>query len=125
MKPIRVLLVEDEEDLVEMYTMKLRKGGFVVDACTDGLEAITHLQEKIPDIVLLDIFLPSFDGYDILKIIRSNPDTAQVPVFIISNCSEDEAKQRGDALGAERYFVKADITPGDIVVLLQEYFNDH
>jgi CheY-like chemotaxis protein len=80
--------------------------GFEVTVAEDGDQALRHLAQQIPDLVLCDILMPNLDGYETLAAIRSNPFTADVPVVMVSALSESKAVQRAMAAGANGYFVK-------------------
>ena len=111
----KVLVVEDEVFIQSMYADQLRGAGFLVSTAGDGEAGLAAVEENQPDAVLLDILLPKLDGFEMLKRLRANPRFAKVPVIILTNLSQPEDVERGLALGANDYLVKARFLPSEIV----------
>ena len=111
----KILIVEDEPFLLDMYKMKFKQGGFEVIVATDGEEAIRIGRRENPDIILLDIMMPKIDGFEVLENLKKNPLTKSIPVLIFSNFSQKEQKEKGIALGAADYFVKTNYTPAQVL----------
>jgi DNA-binding response OmpR family regulator len=107
----RVLVVEDEQALREMYATWLKSGGFHVETADNGLTGIEMVLHDSPDLVLLDVLLPKKDGFEVLTEIRRNPKTAKLPVIILSSLDQDFEKKQGINLGATHYLVKTTISP--------------
>lgn len=112
---IKVLLVEDDAFLLNMYTTKLKVTGFTVVTASEGNQAWDMVQKEKPDIVLLDILLPGIDGFEILKKIRATAATKKIPVIMLTNMSKKEEVERGLALGANDYLIKAHFMPSEVV----------
>ena len=112
-KPV-VLLVEDDKFLRELIIQKLEKEGFEVQAAIEATEAFKLMEEKKPNIVLLDLVLPGMDGFAIMHRIKENPQTSDVAVIILSNLGQKEDQERAMSEGAADYLVKADFTPSEI-----------
>ncbi len=110
-----ILLVEDDPFLIDIYTTKLKEAGFFVEIAADGDTAIKKVQEKNPDLVILDIVLPQVDGWEILKQIRTNKKSKELKVIILSNLGQKEEVEKGIALGATKYLIKAHYTPSQVV----------
>ena len=112
-----ILLVEDDPFLRNICARKLVKENFEVREAMDGEQALRMIQKAIPDIILLDLILPSIDGFEVLTKIRAdkNKALAETPVIILSNLGQDEEIQRGLSLGANSFMVKANSTTGEIV----------
>ena len=108
---IDVLLVEDDQETLDMYKLKLEKDGYRVHVALDGEEGVRRAQELLPDIVFLDIRLPKKDGFTVLEEQRGNDETAAIPVIILSNYGEKELVERGLKLGAMEFLVKAQTSP--------------
>ena len=103
----RVLIVEDDEDLVRLATHWLERAGYSVALAGDGQKALEALQaDPLPDAVLLDVMLPKMDGFEVLRRIRAEPRTKQLPVIMVTSFSRDKDAARGKALGANDYIVK-------------------
>lgn len=114
-KHTRILIIEDEEDLLETLRLKLKKEGFVTEVVTDGQEGLERIKETKPDLLLLDVMLPTLSGKEVLKKIRSTPGIEKLPVVIISNSGQPvEIKELIEA-GADDYIVKANFTIDDIL----------
>lgn len=108
----KVLLVEDDFFMKELYERTLELQGFEVNAVSDGQEAIDNYLQIQPDVVILDIMLPNVSGIEVLRYIRSQ--NSQTPVVMVSNLNTQESMQEASNLGATDYWVKADKTPSDI-----------
>ena len=108
---IDVLLIEDDQETLEMYKLKLEKDGYRVHVAMDGEEGVRRATELTPDIVFLDIRLPKKDGFEVLQALRQNAETAAIPVIILSNYGEKELVDRGLKLGAMEFLVKAQTSP--------------
>lgn len=103
----KILIVEDEEMLLKVLNEQFEKAGFEVSVASDGEKALESLEKSIPDLVLLDIILPKMNGFDVLKAIKENPNTKDIPVIIISNLGQDTDIKQAIKLGAVDYFIKA------------------
>lgn len=118
----KILIVEDNELLIKMYTLKLSTEGFSVDQAHDGKEALTKLQETAYDIVLLDIIIPIIDGFKVLEKLRTSDwKNKNIPVIVFTNLGNVEDINKSRALGASDYLVKATITPNEIVGKLNKH----
>jgi DNA-binding response OmpR family regulator len=111
---VRVLLVEDDVALAQMYRVKLERDGYAVDVAGDGEAALREIDQSVPDLIFLDIRLPKMDGLSFLERLRQSPRTRNVPVVIVSNYSEEELVSRGLQLGALEYLIKSQTTPGQL-----------
>lgn len=111
---VDVLLVEDDPAVLEMYRLKLSLDGYRVSVATDGETGLARARELLPDIVFLDIRLPGKDGLEVLQALRDDPDTAAIPVVILSNYGERELVDRGLKLGALEFLIKAHTTPSSL-----------
>jgi DNA-binding response OmpR family regulator len=111
---IRVLFVEDDPTVAQMYRLKLELDGYQVTMAKDGEEGLRLASEVDPDIVFLDIRLPKVDGFAVLEGLRSFDSTRNVPVVILSNYGEQELVERGLRLGALEYLIKSQTTPANL-----------
>ena len=111
---VRVLFVEDDPSVAQMYKLKLELDGYDVQIAPDGEVALQMAQSSVPDIIFLDIRLPKLDGLAVLEALRSDEKTRQVPVVILSNYSERELVERGLKLGALEYLIKSQTTPAKL-----------
>jgi DNA-binding response OmpR family regulator len=116
---VRVLFVEDDPTVAEMYRLRLELDGYQVEVASDGEQAIKMANETVPDLIFLDIRLPKLDGLAVLERLRREERTKQVPVVILSNYSERELVERGLKLGALEYLVKSQTTPAKLAGSLE------
>jgi DNA-binding response OmpR family regulator len=121
---IKVLLVEDESFLRKMCSKQLVKEGFTVYEAKDGEEAVTLFKKNKIDIVLLDIILPSIDGFQVLKEIRSgkNKEKAKTPIIMLSNLGQESDIIKAKKMGANDFMVKANFTSREIAEATKKIF---
>lgn len=115
-----VLVVEDDKFLRDLIVQKLKREQFAVHEAVTGSEALRVAKETMPKIVLLDLILPGLDGFEVLKRLKEDSATAQIPVIILSNLGQREDVERGLRLGAVDFMIKAHFTPGEIVEKIKE-----
>ncbi|RLC39622.1 MAG: response regulator [Candidatus Nealsonbacteria bacterium] len=115
----KILLVEDDPFLIDIYTRKLKKAGFETVVAEEGKKALKLLQQKTFELVILDIVLPEVDGWAILKEIKElkqkNRDLENLKIIILSNLGQKEEVEKGLKLGATKYLIKAHFTPSQVV----------
>ena len=111
---VRVLFIEDDPTVAQMYKLKLELDGYHVTMAKDGEEGLTSATEDPPDIIFLDIRLPKMDGFAVLEGLRGNERTRNIPVVILSNYGERELVDRGLKLGALEYLIKSQTTPANL-----------
>jgi DNA-binding response OmpR family regulator len=114
MPPKRILIIEDETDIREMLSLRLKKEKFEVLEASEGMTGLKKALEELPDLVLLDLMLPFTSGLDILRKLRENRKTAQVPIIIVSAKGEESDIVVGLELGADDYVTK----PFNMAILL-------
>jgi two-component system, OmpR family, phosphate regulon response regulator PhoB len=107
----RLLLVDDDDALAEMYALQLTASGFQVTTARSGSEALRLAAVVPPDLIYLDLGLPGMTGLEVLERLRTAPSTADVPIVILTNYSEPEMIKRGQELGAQDYLIKVDTSP--------------
>jgi two-component system response regulator AdeR len=108
---VKVLFVEDDPTVAQMYRLKLELDGYTVVMARDGEEGLRLAAEISPDIIFLDIRLPKMDGLAVLEKLRASPESKSTPVVILSNYGERELVERGLRLGALEYLIKSQTTP--------------
>jgi len=102
----RVLVVDDEPDLLELVHYNLTKAGYDVACVTSGAEALSHVRMHTPDLILLDVLLPDIDGLEVCKVLRRNPQTGTIPIVMLTARSEDADIVAGLEIGADDYLTK-------------------
>ncbi|HVC04278.1 MAG TPA: response regulator [Candidatus Acidoferrales bacterium] len=117
----RLLLVDDDSALAEMYALQLTASGFDVATAHSGPEALRMVGDSRPDLICLDLGLPGMGGLEVLERLRNEPDTASVPVVILTNFSEPEMVERGRSLGAQDYLIKVDTPPAQLAATARRW----
>lgn len=116
----KILVVEDDNFLLNVYQTKLEKQGFESKFAKNGKEVFEILREYQPDLIILDLMIPKMNGFDVLKKLKGNNEHADIPVIVVTNLSQDEEKQRVNELGAKAYFVKSEVNMQNIIEKIQE-----
>src|SRR5438132_3868328 len=111
--PVRVLLVEDDPEVIQFLRKLLLYLGYEVSHATDGLDAIKMLHHELPDVILTDILMPNMDGLRFCRFLRHNPRTGLIPVIMVSARGELQERLEGFRAGADDYIVK----PFDVLEL--------
>lgn len=102
----RVLLIEDEPNLIEAIRFVLSRGGWAVQTHSDGATALARIREARPDVVVLDVMLPGRSGFDILDELRADPDLSATPVLMLTARGQSADRARAERAGASRYMTK-------------------
>jgi DNA-binding response OmpR family regulator len=110
-----ILIVEDDKFIADIYKRKFNQEGFGVEIAKDGLKALKIIREKKPDLLLLDIILPDFNGWQILRQIKEDQKLKDLKVVILSNLEQRKDIEKGIKLGAQAYLIKAHYTPSEVV----------
>lgn len=111
----KILLVEDDKMLADMYITKFSKEGLKVMRAEDGAAGLELAKKEKPDLVLLDIIMPKLDGFAVLKELKNDPQMGSTHVLLLTNLGQSEDVEKGRQLGADDYFIKANHTPAEIV----------
>ena len=118
---VRILFVEDDASVAQMYRLKLELDGYAVDVAGDGLLALEKARADLPDLIFLDLRLPKLDGLGVLEGLRADVSTAAIPVVILSNWNEKELVERGVLLGALDHLIKSQTTPARLSQRLKNW----
>lgn len=121
---VDVLLVEDDPSVLEMYRLKLELDGYRVNTALDGEEGLRKAGDLTPDIIFLDIRLPKMDGLEVLRKLRAQEKTRNIPVIILSNYDEEDLVARGLRLGAHEYLIKARTTPSSLSEGIEDWLKE-
>jgi len=114
-KTLNILIVEDDVFLADLYKTKFTLEGFKVNVAYDGEKGLEMAIKNLPDIILLDLVLPKMSGFDILKEVKSNNKTKEIPVILLTNLSQKSDVEKGLKLGADDYLIKAHFMPSEVV----------
>ena len=117
----RILAVDDEPHILKLIVFSLKAHGFEMLEASDGLAAVEVATAEHPDLVLLDVMMPVIDGYEACRRIRSNPETADIPVFMLTAKAQAAEQQIGLDAGAVDYICKP-FTPKDLVARVEKFF---
>jgi len=109
------MIVEDDSFVMDIYKTKLSQEGFSVVEAENGTEALKKLKTTKPDLMLLDIIMPYMDGLEVLKKMKENEDTKNIPVILLTNLSQKEEVDKGMSLGAKDYLIKSHFTPSEVL----------
>ena len=120
----KILLVEDDKSLSEIYDVRLRAEGYDILSASDGEQALALAIKEVPDLIISDVMMPNISGFDMLDILRSTTETRGIHVIMMTALSSDEQRQRGMALGADRYLIKSQVGIEDVVRTVHEVLGD-
>ena len=114
-EPKKILVVDDEAAIREIYNKEFSEAGFDVVLASDGEEGLLKAGEEIPSLILLDIMLPKMSGIDVLKVLKKNSLTKDIPVLLLTNLGEETIIKEGFSLGANGYLLKVSYTPAQVI----------
>jgi DNA-binding response OmpR family regulator len=117
----RILIIEDDAFLLNILKSKLEREGYKAITAEDGQKAAELLKEERPSLILLDIMLPQKSGFEFMEEVAKDPASSKIPIFIISNLGQETDIERGKALGAKEYYVKAKLSIDDLVNEIKKY----
>lgn len=120
----KILLVEDDNSLREIYGVRLLAEGYTVVSAADGEKALALAISERPDLIVSDVMMPRISGFEMLDLLRGNESTKNVKVIMLTALSSEHQRERGDALGADRYLVKSQVGIEDIIRTVHEVLND-
>lgn len=120
----KILLVEDDLRLREIYSQRLTAEGHEVVEAGDGAQALSALSQQMPDLVIADVMMPNVSGFTMLQTIKTNEATSGIRVILMTALSQPEDKVHGQQLGANRYLVKSQVTLDDLVEVTQEVLKE-
>lgn len=116
MKPkAKILLVEDDDTLAEIYRQRLQLEGFNTRRSKDGEEALKDAIEFNPDLILLDVMMPRMNGFDVLDILRNTEQTKNMRIIMLTALSQPKDAERAKELGADDFLVKSQVVISDVV----------
>ncbi len=117
----KILIIEDEKILADMYRDKFVDAGFEAISAFDSREGLELTKKEKPDLILLDILLPRENGISFLKELKKDPEISDIPVVAFSNYDEPRTKKEALRLGVKEYLIKTDYTPNEIVKKIRNY----
>lgn len=120
----RILIIEDDVFLGDAIKAKLQIAGYEVTISVDGAEGFQQLKKTKPDLVLLDLVLPTMNGYEIMEAKHADPEIAAIPTIIISNSGQPVEVNRALSLGVKNYLVKAQLDPEEVIAKIRAIFGE-
>jgi len=120
----KILLVEDDKSLREIYGVRLLAEGYDIVSAGDGEEALAMAIKEKPTLIISDVMMPKISGFDMLDILRSTTETRDIRVIMMTALSSDDQRVRGEQLGADRYLVKSQVGIEDVVRTVHEVLED-
>ncbi len=120
----KILLVEDDKSLREIYGVRLYAEGYDIVSAGDGEEALAMAIKERPQLILSDVMMPKISGFDMLDILRSTTETKDIKVIMMTALSSEDQRARGVSLGADRYLVKSQVGIEDVVATVHEVLGD-
>lgn len=115
----KILLVEDDPFLLDIYETKLKEAGFSVQVAANGKECLLQLEKDKPDLLILDIVLPEIDGWEIIRKVQQDENLKDLKVAVLSNLGQKDAVKKG-LKRALKYFIKAHYTPSEVVAEIKK-----
>ncbi len=115
----RILIVEDDRFLRKAAETILRRHGFAVCTAVDGEEALQIVHAKVPDLILLDLIMPKLQGFEVLRLLKQDPRTRQIPVVVLSSLGQDTDTQHALQAGAAGYLIKSNLSFQELVSQVQ------
>lgn len=116
----KIALIEDDQNVRYMYTLKLEREGFAVRTANNGVEGLKLIEEFQPGLILLDLYMPEMTGSDMLARLREQEWGSHIRVIVLTNISKNEAPASLRFLHVDRYVVKAHQTPAQVVEIVRE-----
>ncbi len=124
MEDKKVLIVEDDDFLLQMYVTKLELEGFKVVEATNGLQGLKMAQREKPDLILLDLNLPELSGFEVLAQLKRDDETKNIKVLVLTNYSQKDNIDRCLELGADDYLIKAHFVPSEVIKKIKMILNE-
>ncbi len=117
----KVLIIEDDSLLVQVYSTRLKADGHEVFSADNGEDGLILAKKQIPQVILLDIMMPKMSGMEVLSELKKNPATAKIPVLVYSNLGNEEEIKKAKKIGATEFIIKAGLSPQAVVAKIENY----
>lgn len=111
----KVMVVDDDMTLHEMYVERLKTAGYTVVSAYDGEEAINKITSEMPDIILLDVMMPKINGIDVMKKLRENEKTKNIPIILLTALVQEISKIKTMMSEKDAYMIKSEVSPAEII----------
>lgn len=121
--PKRILLVEDDDALANVYVTRLQAEGFDVRRVNNGEDALAAALNYHPQLVVLDVMMPKVSGFDVLDILRNTPETANLKIIMLTALGQPSDQERAKSLGADDYLIKSQVVIADVIDRIRHHLN--
>ena len=119
----RILLAEDEPSVTRLIQVNLELAGYTLDCVADGEAALAAIRDALPDLLILDVTMPRLDGFEVLRALKSDPETAQLPVVMLTGKSDDESVFKAWQSGVDCYMTKP-FDPAELATMVQRLLSE-
>jgi len=119
----KVLLVEDDDGLAQVYVTRLETEGFEIMRVPNGEDALAAALEFKPDLILLDVMMPKVSGFDVLDILRNTPETVNVKIIMLTALSQESDRQKAESMGVDDYLIKSQVVIADVIERIKLQLN--
>jgi CheY-like chemotaxis protein len=123
MNNAKILLIEDEFYIRDLYKGILESGGFELELAMDGSDGLQKAQ-ALPKLILLDIMLPGINGLEVLKTLKLDPRTKDIPVVLVTNLGQEDVIKEAFDLGAQGYLLKVNLTAQELVKIVKQFLDN-
>jgi len=124
MEKKKILIVEDDNFVAEVYSTKLAEMGYEVAVAQNGEEGLASLKSGKIDLILLDIIMPVMGGIEMLEVMKKNDEWKQIPVILLTNVGEKESIQKVREMGVKNYLIKSHFTPAEVIEKIEAVFKE-
>lgn len=119
----KVLIIEDDEALADIYAAQLQIEGFDTQRISNGEMALETAKTYQPDLILMDVMMPKVSGFDVLGLLRSDPDTANLKVILLTALDQPADRERAESLGATDYLVKSQVVIAEVIERIKHHLS--
>lgn len=125
MEKVKIVIIEDDTFLSEMYATKFSLEGFDMHVANDGQAGLELVEKVVPDLILLDVLMPKMNGFEVLTQLKANDALANIPVILLTNLGQSEDVERGLEMGAVDYLIKAHFVPSEVITKVKAILESH
>ncbi|MBU2214396.1 response regulator, partial [Patescibacteria group bacterium] len=120
----KILIVEDEEVLLDVYKIKFSQTDYQIITAMDGLAGLELARKELPDLILLDLILPKMDGYQVINELKKDKKTKKIKIYILSNLVQNKEIEKGFQNGVDGFLIKANLTPTQLLNKVNQIFTE-
>jgi DNA-binding response OmpR family regulator len=124
LKRRKILVVEDQSDLLELLRLEFKEEGFAIATATNGVDAVKKARSILPDLILLDVMLPELNGFAVCELLRKDATTRNIPIVMVTGLCGQLSRCAGIESGATDFVTKP-VNPADIVAKVKTVLAQH